>query len=103
MKQNLPEFINTLTTEDLKKFFDAIGFEDYDFSKNNNQIELRFLEKNKVHEYTLTDYYARGENINVANALSKRFSEFLEDTFGSIYTTAKTQYFENLLKDSKSL
>ena len=91
--RKLPKFIESLDNKDIKGFLEKFNFDDYDFSRENNRLEVRIEENKKVYDYFLTDYSADGKNPQIANALAKKFSQFLEEQFGEVYHIAKKEYF----------
>ena len=91
--EKLPKFIERLTYEEINEFLKKFNFEDYDFQKHYNTLEIRIVENKRVYDYVLTDYTSYGRNTEVASALAKKFREFLQNKFGEKYLSAKKLYF----------
>lgn len=73
--------IKDLTNEELKQFFSQFNFNDYDFHKQGDTIELRVYNKykDKNIEYIITDNKAYGPK-EFARTLEKKFKAFCGNT-----------------------
>lgn len=95
------KFIENLNNEKIKHFLEKFNFEDYDFEKHDNTLEVRILKNGINNEYFLTDFCAYGNNRTLVNILEKNFIKYLEKEYGDLYKNAHKEYINNKYENQR--